>query len=122
MVGVVGAVALGVILGLVLAPTGTFMVCLLAGAVIGLLVAGATVGPAPAFSRGRATRLAIGLALGMVALGGLATWLIARAEGGVMDPVSYLWTTFGFGTVAQAIVAVLAAAWGAMSGPIRWRE
>ena len=58
----------------------------------------------------------------MVALAGLGTWLLARAEGGVMDPIGYLWTTFGFGFPAQAIVAVLAAAWGAASGPIRWRD
>ena len=119
---VAGAIAIAVILGLILATTGTFVVCLLAGAAIGLLVAGAAAGPAPAISRTVAMRVAVGLGLGMVLLGGAATWVLARAEGGVMDPVSYLWTTFGFGILAQAIVAVLAAAWGAASGPIRWRD
>lgn len=120
---VVGAIALTVILGLILATTGTFVVSLLAGAAIGLSLSGATVGvPTPALDRSTAVRIAIGLAVAMVVLAGSGTWLLARSEGGVMDPIGYLWTTFGFGIPAQAVVAVLAAAWGASSGPIRWRE
>ena len=120
---IVGAFALTVILGVILATTGTFVVSLLAGAAIGLLVSGATAGPAPApLSRGAAARVAIGLAVAMIVLAGAGTWLLARSEGGVMDPLSYLWTTFGFGIPAQAVLAVLAAAWGAASGPVRWRE
>jgi len=122
VVAVIGALALTIILGLLLGTTGTFVVSLLAGGAIGLLVSGATAGATPALSRGRATRVAIGLAIGMVVLAGIATWLLARAEGGVMDPISYLWTTFGLGIPAQAVVAVLAAVWGAGSGPVRWRE
>lgn len=136
VVAILGTAALTVILGVLLVTTGTFVVSLIAGAAIGLLVSGTTVaragsgsGPRAAgtqrmapLTRGAATRVAVGLALGMVVLAGLATWLLARAEGGVMDPVSYLWTTFGFGIPAQAVVAVLAAAWGAASGPVRWRE
>ncbi|MBI3745992.1 MAG: hypothetical protein HY264_05610 [Chloroflexi bacterium] len=121
-VAVAGALALAVILGVILVTTGTFVVSLLAGGAIGLLVSGTSVGPAPVMTRGRTMRIAIGLALGMVALAGIATWLLARSEGGVMDPISYLWTTFGLGIPAQAVVAVLAAAWGAASGPVRWRE
>jgi hypothetical protein len=111
-----------VILGVILATTGTFVVSLLAGAAIGLIVSGAAAGPEAALRRDAAMRIAIALALGMVLLAGLATWFLARAEGGVMDPIGYLWTTFGFGIPAQAVVAVLAAAWGAASGPIRWRD
>ena len=122
-VAVLGAAALTLILGVLLSTTGTFVVSLLGGAAIGLLLAGATVGrPTPALDRARASRIAIAIALAMVVLAGIATWLLARSEGGVMDPVGYLWTTFGFGIPAQAIVAVLAAAWGAASGPIRWRD
>ncbi len=134
IVAVLGAAALTVMLGVLLVTTGTFVVSLLAGAAIGLLVSGATVARAGSgtgsaarsaaapLSRGTGNRVAIGLALGMVILAGLATWVLARAEGGVMDPVGYLWTTFGLGIPAQAVVAVLAAAWGAARGPIRWRE
>ncbi len=125
MVAVIGALLLTTMLGVILVTTGTFVVSLLAGGLIGLVVAGPTVGAgsgSPPLSRGAASRLAIGLALGMVVLAGLATWVLARTEGGVMDPISYLWTVFGFGVPAQAVIAVVAAAWGAASGPIRWRQ
>ena len=121
-VAIVGAGVLTFILGVILAPTGTFVVSLLAGVAIGLIVSGAAAGPNAPLNRDTAIRIAVGLALGMAILTGLGTWVLARAEGGVMDPVSYLWTTFGFGIPAQAIIAVLAAAWGAASGPIRWRD
>jgi hypothetical protein len=129
-VAVVGAGLLTLILGVLLSTTGTFVVSLLGGAAIGLLIAGLTVAvppdrgarqPAP-LSRTQAGRLAVGLALGMILLTGFGTWLLARAEGGVLDPITYLWTTFGLGIPAQAVVATLAAAWGAGSGPVRWRE
>jgi hypothetical protein len=124
VVAVIGALILTVMLGVILVTTGTFVVSLLGGGLIGLIVAGPTVGGgrSPAMSRGAASRLAIGLALGMVVLAGLATWVLGRTEGGVMDPVTYLWTVFGFGIPAQALLAVLAAAWGAANGPIRWRQ
>ena len=58
----------------------------------------------------------------MIALTGIGVWALARVEGGVMDPISYLWTTFGFGLPAQAIVALVGSAWGAANGPVRWRQ
>jgi len=134
LVAIVGAAGLTVILGVFLATAGTFLVSGLGGAAIGLLVASATVpgagatpgtgaariGPAP-LSRHDAERMAVSIATGMIVLAGLGVWIVARAEGGVMDPLSYLWTTFGLGLPAQALVAILAAAWGAANGPIRWR-
>ncbi len=136
LVALVGAAGLTVILGLFLATAGTFVVSGLGGASIGVLIASAAVpgtvsrgsptagaagiGPAP-LSRPDAERLAVAIAAGMIVLAGLGVWIVARAEGGVMDPLSYLWTTFGLGLPAQALVAVLAAAWGAANGPIRWR-
>jgi len=140
LVALVGAAGLTVILGVLLATAGTFVVSGLGGVSIGLLIASAAVparvsssvsragptagagriGSAP-MSRHDARRLAVSIATGMIVLAGLGVWLVARAEGGVMDPLSYLWTTFGFGIPAQALVAVLAAAWGAANGPIRWR-
>ena len=77
---------------------------------------------APPFSRDRAARIAITIALGMIVLTGIGVWALARVEGGVMDPISYLWTTFGFGLPAQAIVALVGSAWGAANGPVRWRQ
>ena len=77
---------------------------------------------APPFSRDRAARISIAIALGMIVLTGIGVWTLARVEGGVMDPISYLWTTFGFGLPAQAIVALVGSAWGAANGPVRWRQ
>lgn len=76
----------------------------------------------PPFSRDRAARIAISIGLGMIVLTGIGVWVLARVEGGVMDPISYLWTTFGFGLPAQAIVALIGSAWGAANGPVRWRQ
>ena len=115
LVAIVGAAGLTVILGVFLATAGTFVVSGLGGAAIGLLIAAAPL------SRHDAERMAVSVATGMIVLAGLGVWIIARAEGGVMDPLSYLWTTFGLGLPAQALVAILAAAWGAANGPIRWR-
>jgi hypothetical protein len=36
-----------------------------------------------------------------------------------MDPLSYVWETLGLYVPAQAIVASVAAAWGAGAGPVR---
>jgi hypothetical protein len=69
----------------------------------------------------RRTRLAVLLALAMVALGLAGTWIVARAEGGVLGPLEYAWTVFGVLPALQVAVAGLAAAWGVANGPIRWR-
>lgn len=137
-----GAAVLTVILGVFASTAGTFAISGLASVAIGLLVANGAIpgtraarvpatpaGPiaagalaAPPFSRDRAVRIAITIALGMIALAGIGVGILARAEGGVMDPISYLWTTFGFGLPAQAIVALVGSAWGAANGPVRWRQ
>ena len=141
-VAVLGAAVLTLILGILASTAGTFAISGLASVAIGLLVAnGAIPGPRaartpgttpasmaagalppPPFSRDRAVRIAIAIALGMIVLTGIGVWILARVEGGVMDPISYLWTTFGFGLPAQAIVALVGSAWGAANGPVRWRQ
>ena len=92
---------------------------------MGLLGASAAVstdGFAPsALSRRRATSAAVALALLAVATGALGTWAYGSMEGGVLDPLSYLWETLGLYVPAQAVVAGLAAAWGAGAGPVRGR-
>ncbi|MEO8469350.1 MAG: hypothetical protein ABI573_06745 [Chloroflexota bacterium] len=141
-VAVLGGAILTLILGVFASTAGTFAISGLASVAIGLLVAnGAIPGPraartpgtapasmatgalaSPQFSRDRAVRIAILIALGMIGLTGIGVWILARVEGGVMDPISYLWTTFGFGLPAQAIVALVGSAWGAANGPVRWRQ
>ena len=118
-----GAALLIGIVAVLAETTGTIFVSGLAGAVIGLLVATTAVpaaqGTAPARARASAVRLAVGIAIGMVVIAAAGIWLISRAEGGVMDPLSYLWTTLGLGIPLLGLVAGAAAAWGAASGPIR---
>jgi hypothetical protein len=128
-VAVAGALAISVTLEILLLTSGTIALSAVAGGAIGLLVAGTAVTRAvagggrlpPALGRGAAVRVAVSIAVGMIVLGSALAWLIARGEGGVLDPATYLWTTYGFGIPIQAIVAAVAAAWGAASGPIRWR-
>jgi hypothetical protein len=105
---------------------GLLAIAGLGGAAIGLLAASAAVTPdgvMPArMARGRVTRIAVALALGAIAVAALGIWVHGRLEGGVMDPLSYLWATLGLYVPAQAAIAAVAAAWGAGAGPIRWQS
>ncbi len=128
-VAALAAGILALILAVLTSTSGTLAISGAGGLAIGLLISSAAVAKIPRsaggvapLTRSSAVRLSVGLAIGMVVLAASITWLVARSEGGVMDPVTYLWTTFGFGLPAQALVAVLAAAWGASAGPIRWRS
>jgi len=128
-VAALGAGILALILAVLTSTSGTFAISGAGGLAIGLLISSTAVARSPRraggvapLTRRSAARLSIGLAIGMVVLAAAVMWLVARAEGGVLDPVSYLWTIFGFGLPAQALVAALAAAWGASAGPIRWRS
>lgn len=126
LTALVGAALLTVILGVFTSTGGTFAVTLLASIVIGLCMSTASVSAvhatAPPLDRGRAVQIAAALGVGMLVATGIGVWLVARAEGGVLDPVGYLWTTFGAGLPVLAVVALVGAAWGAANGPIRWRS
>ncbi|HEX7949365.1 MAG TPA: hypothetical protein VF494_03370 [Candidatus Limnocylindrales bacterium] len=110
---VVGAAAL-VLVGGVLALTSgqLFVVGVTAGA-IGLLAAGSE-RPKPWIRR-----FAIVVALAVVAVGAVGTWVIAANEGGSLGLLDFLWATTGLLVPAELVVAVLAAAWGANAGPVR---
>ena len=105
---------------------GLLAIAGIGGAVIGLLAAGAAVSPdgvrPPALSRGRVVRVAVGLALVTVVIAALGTWAYGRVEGGVLDPLTYLWSVYGPLIPAEAAIAAVAAAWGAGAGPIRSRS
>lgn len=115
--------ALVVVGGVLAEQRGLLLIAGFGGAAIGLLAAGAAVSPdgvrPPALSRSRAVRMAVGLALLAVAGGAAGTWAYGRLEGGVLDPVTYLWTVFGLLIPAEAVIAGLTAAWGAGAGPVR---
>lgn len=105
---------------------GLIAIAGIGGAVVGLLAASAAVShdgvAAPVLSRARVLRIAVGLAAGMVVVSALGIWAYGRLEGGVMDPLSYLWETSGLLVPAEAAVAALAAVWGAGAGPVQGRS
>jgi hypothetical protein len=117
-----GGAALLTLVGAVLASTaGLLFVAGVAGAAIGLILAGAAApaGDAVPVPRRRIGTIAVGLALAAVVVAAAATWVIARGEGGVLGPIEYLLTTFGPFVPAEAVIASLAAWWGASVGPVR---
>jgi hypothetical protein len=74
---------------------------LLATSVVIGLVIGALLRPA--------TAVAVSLAVGSVVVGLLGVWLFARAEGGVLDPLSYFGDVQGPLAPIQLVLAALAA-------------
>ncbi|OGO53686.1 MAG: hypothetical protein A2V84_01825 [Chloroflexi bacterium RBG_16_70_13] len=127
IVALLVTVAAMVVVGGVLAEQrGLLLTAGFGGAAIGLLAAGAAVSPdgvaPPALPRGRAVRVAVFLAVLAVAGAAIGTWAYGRLEGGVLDPVTYLWTVFGPLIPAEAVLAGLTAAWGAGAGPVRSRS
>ncbi|MEW5991307.1 MAG: hypothetical protein AB1736_08200 [Chloroflexota bacterium] len=122
---VVTVAALVVVGGVLAEQRGLLFVSGIGGAAIGLLAARAAVSPdgvaPPALARRSVVRVAVGLAVVAVAAAGLGTWAYGRLEGGVLDPIAYLWSVFGPLIPAEAAVAAIAAAWGAGAGPVRSR-
>lgn len=116
-----GAVVL-VVVGAVLASTaGLLFAAGATGGAIGLVLARAAVpgdGVAP-LTRGSVAWIAIVVALVAVAVADLATWLVARGEGGTLGPLDYLLTTFGPFVPGELLLGALGAAWGARSGPVQ---
>jgi hypothetical protein len=111
-----------VLVGAVLASlAGLLFVAGATGAAAGLVLARASApgdAAAPA-SRRTVTWLAIGLVIAAIVVAGLATWVVALGEGGVLGPLDYLWTTFGPFVPGELVVGALGAAWGATSGPVQ---
>jgi hypothetical protein len=123
---IVTIAALVVVGGVLAEQRGLLAIAGIAGAAIGLLAAGAAVSPdgvaPPALARGVVVRAAVALALLAIAGGAAGTWAYGRVEGGVLDPLTYLWSVFGPLIPAEAAIAALAAAWGAGAGPVRSRS
>lgn len=124
LIGLVGAVVLVLVGGVLASTAGLLFVAGGTGAGIGLAMA-ATAVPSPTAGSGRpplarktAIRLAVVLA-GIAVVGAAAgTWLVARSEGGALGPFDYLWRTFGPFIPAELVIASIAAAWGARAGPV----
>jgi hypothetical protein len=121
VVAAAGAVAL-VALGAIFASTiGLLFTSGATGAAIGLVLARAAVPPDDprAVPRRTVEWLSIGLAIAAIVVAGIATWIIARQEGGTLGPLDYLVTTFGPFVPGEAVLAALGAWWGASSGPVQ---
>jgi hypothetical protein len=119
-VAAVGAFLL-VLVGAILAETfGLLLLSAGLGAAVGLVLSraaapGQTARPTP---RSTVGWLAVGLAVLAVAAAAVATWIVARNEGGTLDLLDYLVTAFGPFVPAEAILAAIGARWGAYAGPV----
>jgi hypothetical protein len=96
LIALVGAAVLAFLGGPLSMTGGLLAVALIVGLVLGAVLRPSTV-------------LAVGLAVGSVAVGLLGVWLFARAEGGVLDPLSYFGDVQGPLAPLQLVVAALAA-------------
>jgi hypothetical protein len=112
----------GIAVAAAIALAGAVVVVLLGGVVAfsaGLVVVAATSGWAVAqglrvgarehLAPGLRRRLALVLALVGTVLGLAGLWLYARAEGGVLPPIEYLWEVYGVLVPLQLIAAALVA-------------
>ena len=124
--GIITAAALVLVGGVLAEQRGLLAIAGVGGAAIGLLAAKAAVSPdgirPPALARGRVVRVAVGLAVLAIAAAAIGMWAYGRLEGGVLDPLTYLWFVFGPFIPAEAAIAAIAAGWGAGAGPIRSRS
>lgn len=121
LVAVFGAGAL-VAVGAIFASTvGLLFTSGATGAGVGLVLARAAVPPDDprAVPRRTVEWLAIGLSIGAIVVADVATWLIARQEGGTLGPLDYLLTTFGPFVPGEALLAAFTAWWGASAGPVQ---
>jgi hypothetical protein len=106
VVVVVGALAITVLGGVVTLTGGLLALA----AIIGWATARALrTGGGSTIAAGRRASLAVGLALGSVALGQVGLWLFGLTEGGVLPLVEYLGEVFGPLVPAEAIIAVVVA-------------
>jgi hypothetical protein len=120
-VAAVGALALVIVGALLASTTGLLFAAGATGGATGLVLARAAVpagGEAP-LTRRSVAWIAIALVVAAVVVADVATWLVARGEGGMLDPLDYLLTTFGLFVPGELLLGVLGAAWGARSGPVQ---
>ncbi len=91
------------------------------GAAAGLLLARAVVPVSgrPALTRPTAVRGAVAVAVAGVVVAAAGIWIVARLQGGVLDPIDHFAQTSGVLLPVTALVAAIAAGWGANAGPVQ---
>lgn len=121
VVASLGAGALYVVGALLASTAGLLFTAGVTGAGVGIVLARAAAprGDLRPVARRNVAWLAVGLAIAAVVVASIATWVTARGEGGTLGIVDYLLETFGPFIPGEAIVAALAAAWGANAGPVQ---
>ena len=107
---VIGAVVIVLLGGVLTLSGGLLAVAVVIGRTVGL---GVVFGGGVEVGQPTRTWLAIGLALASVVLGQLGLWLYGRSEGGVLDPLDYLWQVFGPLVLFELVIAGFVAAWTA---------
>ena len=111
-----------VLISTVLASTvGLLFISAGMGAAVGLVLARAAVpasGERP-LARRPVGWLAVALTLAAIVAAFVATWIYARSQGGVLELLDYLFTTFGLFVPGQLVIGSVAAAWGANAGPVQ---
>jgi hypothetical protein len=112
-VAVIGTALLIVVGGLLATTSGLLFVAGVTAGLIGLLAAGSS---RPSFWT---RRFSIALAIAVVIVGAVGTWLIGLAQGGDLGLIDFLWATSGLLVPAELLIGILAAAWGVRAGPIR---
>lgn len=121
IVAAIGAGVLVVVGALLASTAGLLFVAGATGGATGLVLARAAVprdGSRPV-GRRAVTWLAIGIVLAATVVAALATWVVARGEGGTLGALDYLVTTFGLFVPGELLLGALGAAWGARSGPVQ---
>ena len=121
IVTVIGAAALLVVGAILTSTAGLLFIAGLTGGAIGLVLARAAVPPSEARPVPRRTVawIAVALAIAAVAVAAVATWIVALGEGGTLGLLDYLLDAFGPFVPAEAVIAAIAAAWGANAGPVQ---
>ncbi len=121
LISAAGAMAL-VLLAAVFASTlGLLFISGALGATTGLVLARAAVpaGNVRPATRRTVTVLAVALTLAAIVAAFVITWLYARSEGGTLELLDYLWTTFGPFVPGELLIGAVTAAWGANAGPVQ---
>lgn len=101
---IVGAAAIVLLGGVLLATSGLVIAAGATGWAVGLAI---RLGAGPALGRSVRVRLAVGLAILAVVAGQAGLWAYARSEGGVLGPVDYLAEVFGLLVPLEVAVAWL---------------